>query len=217
MPRTADHDARRAQICRGVREVALQGGLGSVTVAGTARQAGVSVGLVQHYYASKELVLIDALGAVLGDILTRVERASARAERRHARIETMLAAGLEQLLPLDKVRREEAYLRHAFAGLALDHEVFRAHQEGFTANLADRTGRAIRNAFECGEIPDPAVVDPGLEAYSILALAEGLAAQLLIRAGRVERRRAREAIAARTRALFPGPCLRHLPERVEVS
>ena len=68
MPRTADHDSRRAQITTGVRELALTSGLGSVTIAGTAKAAGISVGLVQHYYDSKESLLADTLSRLLSDI-----------------------------------------------------------------------------------------------------------------------------------------------------
>ena len=57
----------------------------SVTMSSAARSAGVSVGLVQHYYDSKEALLVDTLDRVLADILGRVEHATARAESRNAR------------------------------------------------------------------------------------------------------------------------------------
>lgn len=209
MPRTADHEARRAQICGGVRQSALDVGLVSVTVAGVAKAAGVSVGLVQHYYDSKEALLIDALERVLADILGRVERATALAEARQARIQHMLGAGIEELLPLDEGRREEAHLRLAFAALALDNEALRVHQARFAAVLSERAARAIENAFLCGEIPESAKTDPQLEAYALVSLVDGLCLQLLTadnpnRAGSVDR--TRRVVAARMSALFPGTC-----------
>ncbi|MEZ5085670.1 MAG: TetR/AcrR family transcriptional regulator [Tessaracoccus sp.] len=206
MPRTADHDARRAQICRGVHHSALQVGLASVTVAHAARAAGVSVGLVQHYYPSKEDLLVDTLDRVLTDVLARVEQATTLAEQRHARIEHMLGAGIEQLLPLDQTRREEAYLRMAFAGLSLDQEALRPHQQRFTQTLVDRAARAIENAFTCGEIPDPDEVDPQLEAYALLSMADGLCGHLLIGATASETHRTRAVVASCMSRLFPGTC-----------
>lgn len=208
MPRTADHHARRTQICDGVRQVALERGLGGVTVSGAARAAGVSVGLVQHYYESKEALLVDTLEHVLAGILARVERATRLAETQHSRIEHMLGAGLEQLLPLDAARREEARLRVAFIGLALDNEKLRLHQARFVAALRRRTARAIANAFECGEIPDPRIIDPDLEAHALLSLVDGLCTQLLTAPAPDDEHRARTVIATRMQTLFPGPCSR---------
>ncbi len=213
MPRTADHEARRVQICRGVRRCALEVGLPAVTMSGAAGAAGVSVGLVQHYYDSKEALFVDTLERVLADVLARVMHATTLAEQRHARIEHMLGAGIEQLLPLDPNRREEAHLRIAFAGLALDHETLRQHQRRFTRTLQDEAARAIGNAVECGEIPDPNAVDPQLEAYALLSLTDGLCSHLLIEATQDDLDRARRVIATRMSALFTGPCTQHRSER----
>lgn len=175
-----------------------------------ARAAGVSVGLVQHYYDSKEALLVDTLDRVLADVLGRVERATALAEARHARIEHMLGAGIKQLMPLDPLRREEAHLRLAFAGLALDHEELRLHQTRFARVLRERAARAIENAITCGEIPDPNLIDPELEAYALLALADGLCSQLLTNTAVHEDDRASQVIATRMSALFPGTCTHRL-------
>ncbi|GGA76175.1 hypothetical protein GCM10011490_28700 [Pseudoclavibacter endophyticus] len=184
----------------------LEVGLVSVTMSSAARAAGVSVGLVQHYYDSKEALIVDTLERVLASILGRVERATALAETRHSRIEDMLRAGIEQLLPLDTARREEARLRMAFAGLALDNEELREHQTRFARILRDRAARAIENAGRCGEIPDLGSVDPELEAYVLLSLTEGLCHQLLTSPTGDEGNQARRAIATRMSALFSSAC-----------
>ncbi|MFE7225556.1 TetR/AcrR family transcriptional regulator [Nocardioides sp. NPDC057577] len=206
MPRTADHDGRRAQITTGVRELALLSGLGSVTVAGTAKAAGVSVGLVQHYYDSKESLLADTLSRLLIDIEVRVDAAITLAERDHARIEHMLGAGLLELLPLSPVHRDETYLRHAFAGLALDNPTLAEHQRAFDRRFRDRITQAVRNGMECGEvIPD---TDSLLEGEAAFALTQGLAARLLLDGHDGARNRAKAAIAARMASVFVGPCAR---------
>jgi len=208
MPRAAEHAARRAQIRAGTRQVALEQGLGRVTFAGAARASGVSVGLIQHYYASKERLLADTLEGMLDSLVARVDRAIERAERRHTRIEHMMLAGVEQLLPLDRRRREDTYLRHAFTGLALDDLELRGRQQQFDDRVLARIATGIRNATECGEVPGP--VDVEAEAYAVLALVEGLAGRLLVHADAGRRARARSAVAAHLTVLFPGPCVRDL-------
>lgn len=211
MPRIADHDARRAQIRQGVRAAAQSVGLRSVTMARAARAAGVSVGMVQHYYESKEALFVDTLENVLDGVMARVDRATAAAEAEHARIEHMLGAAIEQLLPLGRRRREEAYLRMAFLALALDHEALRGDQRRFAEGLELRAVSAIRNAMGCGEIPHPSAVDPEIEARALLALVDGLCGQMLIDATAHREQDARRVVAARMRTLFPGECSHHVP------
>lgn len=206
MPRTADHDSRRAQITAGVRELALASGLGAVTVAGTAKAAGISVGLVQHYYDSKESLLADTLSRLLSGIESRVDRAITLAEREHARIEHMLGAGLLELLPLSPARRDETYLRHAFAGLALDNLSLAEHQQAFDRRLRDRIAQAVRNGVECGEVT--VGTDGLLESETAFALTQGLAVRLLIDPDEAVRNRAKAAIAAQMAGVFVGPCAR---------
>ena len=192
-----------------MRELALASGLGSVTVAGTAKAAGVSVGLVQHYYDSKESLLADTLSRLLSDIEGRVDSAIIRAERDHARIEHMLGAGLLELLPLSPTHRDETYLRHAFAGLALDNPTLAEHQQAFDRRFRDRITQAVRNGMECGEVtPD---TDALLEGEAAFALTQGLAARLLVDPDEGVRSRARAAIAARMANVFVGPCARESP------
>ncbi|MGO1392811.1 TetR/AcrR family transcriptional regulator [Agrococcus casei] len=212
MPRTADHAARRAQICSGVRRAALDGGLAGVSLSNAARAAGVSVGLVQHYYGSKEELLVDTLERVLADALARVDRATTDAEQRHSRIEHMLANGLEQLLPLDEVRREETVLRLSFASLALDRPELRSAQRRFSDLLRARASAAVRNAYVCGEVPDSALTDPDLEGLALLALVDGLAGELLLAPESSDE--ARRVIAQRMHELCPGLCSHHDSVRI---
>lgn len=204
MARTANHDERRAQILGGVRAVATSWGIGRVTVARTAEAAGVSVGLVQHYYGSKEELLIDAFAAVRADVLTRIDAEIARAEKRGARIEEMLVDGLGQLLPLGSRRRDEVYVAHAFAGLALEDETLRGHLRTAQEQLQQRVSTGLTNGKECGEVDADLDVDQA--AYGLVALTDGLAARLLIHAGPSQRTWAVESLRARATELCPGEC-----------
>ena len=136
------------------------------------QRAGVSVGLVQHYYGSKEELLVDTLERVLADALARVDRATTDAEQRHSRIEHMLANGLEQLLPLDEVRREETCLTVVREPRPTPQ--LRARSAGFRPARGLAAERVV-----CGEVPDSALTDPDLEGLALLALVDGLAGDSL--------------------------------------
>jgi len=204
MARTADHQQRRAQIVAAVRVVAGEVGLGRVTIARTATAAGVSVGLVQHYYASKEALLADAFAVVRRDVLARIDAEIARAEHRGERIEVMLVHGLSQLLPLGTRRRAEVHLSHAFTGLALEDETLRAQLRDARGLLQNRVSAALINGIACGEVATE--TDPGQAAYELLALTDGLASHLLVQSGTQPRAWATHALSERVSELCPGEC-----------
>src|SRR5690625_2815459 len=54
MPRIVDHAARRTEIVYALWAVIHEKGLDSVSFRAVAEAAGVSIGRIQHYFASKE-------------------------------------------------------------------------------------------------------------------------------------------------------------------
>lgn len=205
MPRIADHDARRAQICQALLRVAVREGLPKVTIPKVAAAAGISVGLVQHYYPSKDLLLADAHHAVLDRIERRADAAVAAAEVRRERIEDILREALTELLPLDGERREEWYLARAFAAAALESDDLRPALVAAERRLRDRVAGAIANGRRCGEVVED--LDEQVEAAALLAHVSALADHLAWGTGICEQDVCR--VLARDCALiFPGRCAR---------
>ena len=207
MPRVADHDARRRQVAAAVAEIVATHGLDGVTVARAAAGAGISVGLVQHYFANKDDMLLFAFTHVREGIDARVADAVAAGAGSGARIERVLVDALGELLPLDERRRRECRVTLAFAGRSVDNprlaEVLRASADGARGRLAV----AVHNGKECGEVP--AETDERLEAARLLALVDGLAMHAYTHS--VAAGDASAALAGHLRSLFPGPC--HHPRR----
>lgn len=210
MPRTSDHDARRAQIRAAIRDVALESGLPAVTVARVAAAAKISVGLVQHYFPTKEAMLVDAFVEVRREVEERIDAARVKAERKHHRIEQILTVGLSELLPLDARRRRESYLVLAYSGLALHQDEMRTAERQSDAHLRARLSEAVTNGKECGEVAED--VDADQVAWELLASVHGLAHQLYREDSPTARRRTRTAVAAEVGAVFNGPCNRALSE-----
>ncbi|GAA2694532.1 hypothetical protein GCM10010400_70180 [Streptomyces aculeolatus] len=176
MPRTADHAARRREIAAAVRHLVATAGLDAVKVAAVAREAGISVGLVQHYFASKDDLLLFAYEQVTGAFRERVAGWIARGTQEQRRISDVVFHSLLEQLPLDEDRRAEYRVTRAFLGRSLDNaalaEVARATAADFRGQLAT----AVHNGKECGEVA--ADVDGDVAAARIAALVTGLADQL---------------------------------------
>lgn len=204
--RTADHVARRRQVVDGVLQVVATEGLRAVTVAKVAGVAGVSVGLVQHYFPSKAALVIEAHQAVCLRIEGRVERTRERAERENQRIEHILGAAFAELLPLDEERHHEVGLALAFAGFVLEERDAMAALRRWDARLSSMVQTALANAQECGESTDE--LGPGERAEELVALVAGLA-ERSYRSGDPQRAQAAQrSMTRRLSELLPGPCSR---------
>src|SRR5215469_3241598 len=88
-------------------------GLDQVSVREVAAAAGVSIGTVQHYFATKDEMLVFAFRQVVERTRARVAGIDAGAGPRQA-----LGAALRELLPLDQPRLAECRVYLAFAARA---------------------------------------------------------------------------------------------------
>ncbi|MPZ89762.1 MAG: TetR family transcriptional regulator [Nitriliruptorales bacterium] len=216
MPRTSDHDTRRRQIAAAVSRVVSRAGLDAATVARVATEARVSVGLVQHYFASKDDLLLFAYGQVTADIGGRVAALIAAGEKQEQTISAIVSACLTELLPIDERRRAEFRVTHAFLGRALDNPALAEVARTTSADIRARLSTAVTNGKECGEVePD---VDADLAATRMSALVEGLADQLYLDPNRsvgplTLAAATDETLRACLADVFTGECRHHWPSR----
>jgi AcrR family transcriptional regulator len=174
MPRRTDHDARRRRIAEALLRLAGRDGLDAVSLRHVAAEAGVSMGQVQHYFATKDQMLGFALDVVSERVAERIgQRVAALPDGGDPH--SLVRAILVELLPLDEGRRLEAYVGFAFLARAVA-------QPGIADGLR-RQHRQLRE-FVAGQIaagrsvPGPDL-DPDREAVALLALVDGLAAHVL--------------------------------------
>ncbi|GAA2198097.1 TetR/AcrR family transcriptional regulator [Streptomyces bangladeshensis] len=173
MPRVADHDARHGQITDAVQRLIVRDGLTAVTVARTAAEAGVSVGLVQHYFTAKDEMLLATFTRVNRRFTARVDELVNRGEAEGRTIAVMLRQALAELLPLDDTRRAEHLVRLAFADQAAHNTRLATVQKETLADIRSRVAQAIHNGTVCGEVTG--TVDAADQALRIVACADGLA------------------------------------------
>lgn len=172
MPKKVDARERRQQIARALYRLTAAHGLDEVSLRRVAAEAGVSTGLVQHWFRTKDQMLRFAVETVGEQVEARLDQR--RAEIEHGTPRQAVRAVLVELLPLDEQRRLEAHVAVAFgARAAVSPEIARSLREGMSqmrAFIADRVrasgGSARGDHPECAAVALTALVD-GLAAHTL--------------------------------------------------
>lgn len=209
MARTADHAARRRQIAAAVRRLAAESGLDAVTIGAVAAEAGISVGLVQYYFATKDDLLVFAYEQVTADITDRVAVRIDKGETREEPIAAVVLGSLVEFLPLDETRRAEHRIVRAFRARALDNPALAQVARATWTTILNQLSTAVDNGKECGEVE--ADVDAELAATHLAALVDGLAGYLYLEPQRPAEARVRGTVAEQALrecldAVFTGEC-----------
>jgi AcrR family transcriptional regulator len=170
VPRKVDHRERRELLADALMRLAAERGLEGVSLRHVAAEAGVSTGMVQHYFRTKDEMMTFALDMVMDRIRERSQTELAPASPRE-----LVRGLLLQVLPLDETRRLENYVVLAFlAYAAVKPSIASGLREVATEMRTFLAGR-LRAAGPAGG------VDPERAAAGLLALVDGLGLQLLSR------------------------------------
>ena len=178
MPRKVDieqHERQKAEIARAVWALAARTGLESVSVRQVAAEARVSPGRVQHYFRTKEDMLLFGLELAQRRMEERVEQRLRRLPE-PVDSEDVLRAALEEMLGEDPDTRQALRVSVAFLPRATEdprtaHVLFaddaelRAHAAGIV-RAAQADGRAA------------AGLDAEREAHIMWALAGSLGVEV---------------------------------------
>jgi AcrR family transcriptional regulator len=134
VPKVVDHEARRRELAAAVWRVIASRGPEAVTIRDVAAEAGWSSGALRHYLPTREDLLVFAF-RLAGERATERIRAAGDASP---------ATILEEAMPLDDERRQEALIWFAFVGLAPSHPTLAAELDrtyrDLIARLATRVG-----------------------------------------------------------------------------
>lgn len=176
MPKRVDRDARRRAIAEALWRVAIRHGLEDVSLRHVAAEAGVSMGMVQHYFAGKDEMLLFAL-ETLNDHVTQRVAESIRVLPSPHDPRALVRVVLVEMLPLDEERRDDAIVGLAFLAQAAMHPKIAGILRASVAQLEEFISGQIRRAQEGGEIHGDR--DAVRETGTLLALADGLTAHIL--------------------------------------
>lgn len=149
MPRIVDHDQRRREIAFGVLQVMAERGLAAVTLRSVAAAAGVSMGRIQHYFATKDDLLHHACRTVVDLAAEGYQNLSTRDPRERLRHLT------QQGIPRDDIGRLGAATWYTFVTASVTDETIaeiirdawrglRSTMDELVAELAPNTSAYVR-------------------------------------------------------------------------
>lgn len=190
MPRIVDHSQRRTEIVYAVWALVAEQGIDAVTMRRVAAQAGVSLGQVQHYFASKEQLLQHACRAI-------VDLSAGHFAERTSDLSTLetIRALLLQPIPRDPVSRAGVAVWQAFLTRAASDPGIRDIVLDAVDGACRELTRMITQAQLEGALHG--ALDAARTARSLFALSYGLSQQVLIDAvGAEEAAAAAEATLA---------------------
>lgn len=188
MPRSVDHDARRTEIAEAVLAIVARAGTEAVSLRSVAAEAGVSMGRVQHYFTSKDELLLHALRLSHRRMEQRIEQ---RAAATGGSPRDVLATILDELLGWHPQARDAIRIHAAFATREVDDRARGVLTDGDDEILA----LAVDVVRAAGS------ADPETDGYALLRLAGGLGNEVVLHGAPVDR--ARRALTAVLDRLAP--------------
>jgi AcrR family transcriptional regulator len=189
MPKLVDHDVRRKQLLDAVWRIIARAGIAGATTREIAREAGVSNGVLAHYFPDKDSLLTAALRSSYKQYYDRVSQ------------KTQGLVGLDAIriivseaLPLDPRRLTEAQIGVTFNGMALGNatltETVRAEFERFWDFLSYR----VTEALTLGQLAPN--TRPEDVIHELVVLVDGLSVQAVLYPARVPASRQEQILEA---------------------
>ncbi|GAB7045802.1 hypothetical protein JCM9534A_09280 [Catenuloplanes indicus JCM 9534] len=176
VPKKVDHRERRQLIVDALMRVAATGGLEAISLRHVAAEAGVTTGMVQHYFATKDDMMRFALNGIIERTTARIEAAMARLSQPPGPAD-LVRTLLTTLLPLDDERRADGKVGLAFLAYSAVEpgaaDLLRDNTRQMAGFMADQ----VRAAQAAGAAP--AHLDADAAGAGLLAAMEGLSIYVL--------------------------------------
>ncbi|MGG4443711.1 TetR/AcrR family transcriptional regulator [Brevibacillus fortis] len=194
MPKIIDHEKRREQIAEATWRVIVEQGMEGATVRSIAKEAGLSLGALRHYFATQDELLMYAMQLVK-------ERATARiaviASKEEWAPKERISKILLELLPTNQEKMVEMEVWFAFT------VYFRHKKEGFDAQH-DGIYAAIRNLLDSADQLNllRKELDKEMEAEKLYAVIDGLALHAFLEPQRVNGERIAKVLEHHLASLF---------------
>ena len=198
MPKKVDHEQRRRLMARAVWSVTAERGLEAVTLRDVAAEAGVSMGLVQHYFSSKNEMLLYACEHIV-ELAAEGARADAEGTSSAPNPGAAIRGIALQTLPLDDDQQAGAGVWLAFLAAASTNPRLAVFMRRALTGTHQVIAEQLRVARSAGTIPND--VDPDTTATELVALITGLMVHVVI--GHYTAAEATAAVDARLDRLLP--------------
>jgi AcrR family transcriptional regulator len=172
-------DTRRTEIVEATWKLIGTIGLEKTTIRRIADEVECTTGLVTHYFASKDDLLLSAIHQMMGKSRARMLAASAEVQGVQRLRNLMLAA-----LPLDEARLLEWRVWMAFWGRAYPAPRLRKEQQVRFSDWRRAIRSAVEDALALGELAPSTSVET--EANALVAMIVGLSVETIVSGGRMD-------------------------------
>jgi AcrR family transcriptional regulator len=189
VPKIVDHDLRRQELLAATWRVIARTGIVGVTTREIAREAAVSTGVLAHYFADKEDLLVGALRLAHQQYFARV------AERTQGLLGLdAIRVIMAEALPLDEQRLLEAQIELNFIALALSNRSLADLRHEEFERFWELLHYRVCEAQKLGQV-DPAA-DPTDITHELVILVDGLSQQAVLHSARATPARQRQTLTA---------------------
>lgn len=178
MPKVVDHDQRRRQVAQAMWTAVRKYGFEGASIRQVAAEAGISVGLVQHYFSTKEQLEHFAMERMISSAQQRMtERIEALGPPATTRALLRQVLG-DLTVAADEQRLAEYQALLAFSLRSLQQPEIAAELQTSDAELRRFVAESIQGAKERGEVRPEA--DPEAETTLLLCFADGCGQRVLL-------------------------------------
>lgn len=167
MPKIVDHQARREEIAGTVAHLIGKKGIDTITIQGIAKACGYSPGMVLHYYANKESLLLSALAWCEINHSRRIAMLVGERRGMDALHQRLLAA-----LPLSDSIKVEWEISLQFWGRVPFNDGIRQYYRNRDWASFGKGKQDLQYAIEQGEVA--VGIDPDWAMKSLIALVTGI-------------------------------------------
>ena len=195
MPRFVDRDERRALIISAMHRLITERGIEAASLRNVAAESGLNIGSVRYYFPSHTELLLAAAEAMVERVTVRIQRHAqifleGPANPREASIDL-----LEEFLPIDQERRDEAILWLTFAETSRRIPDLRPMTRTMIAGPRQLAHSMLQHAR---------VRAPSARAEALAAMLDGLAFAMLHDPESYPRRRVRAVLRWQLEAVMDG-------------
>lgn len=180
MPKIVDHNKRKKQIAEATWRVILESGMVGATVRNIAKEAGLSLGALRHYFSSQDELLVYAMKLVKEQATTRINAIA----KQELPPKEMILKILLETVPTNEITMAEMEVWFAFIFHARHKEdVFDMQHDGIYIGMK----KLIDYLEQCSLLRKE--LDKELETEKLYALIDGLAMHAMLEPNRVDKER----------------------------
>lgn len=168
MPRAVDHEQRRFEIVAGLWQIVAEQGIEGVSLRTVAARADVSMGRVQHYFGTKDALVVAGIDLLVKRAVIEYEATEGKPPQ-----DRLLHILLQQI-PSTEAGRIGVTVWYAYVAKAMTHTAVREILAEATRVGVEECTRHIQEADGLDE------AEARSHAVELLALSDGLTLRALI-------------------------------------